>query len=78
MKMVFDINQLKVGVHSLPFSRFPALSGVVNAVLVLVNNFLQMQGLLRMTISFDINQLVVNILPSSISTHLKKRACITR
>ena len=42
MKMVFDINQLKVGVHSLPFSRFPALSVVVNAVLVLVNNFLQM------------------------------------
>ena len=31
---------LKVGVHSLPFSRFPALSVVVKAVLVLVNMFL--------------------------------------
>ena len=40
--MVFDRNQLKVGVRSFPFSRFPALSVVVNAVLVLVNNFLQM------------------------------------
>ena len=31
---------LKVGVRSFPFSRFPALSVVVKAVLVLVNNFL--------------------------------------
>ena len=37
--MVFDKNQLKVGVHSFPFSRFPALSVVVKAVLVLVRDF---------------------------------------
>ena len=44
--MVFDSNQLKVGVRSLPFSRFPALSVVVKAILVLVSDFFcRCQGL---------------------------------
>jgi len=46
--MVFDKNQLKVGVHSFPFSRFPALSVVVKAMLVLVScYFYRCQELLK-------------------------------
>ena len=66
--MVFDRNQLKVGVRSFPFSRFPALPVVVKAVLVLVSDFFftDVKGCEKRTIVFVINQLVVTILPSHI------------